>query len=285
MQTTETIAERLLHRGLGGVELFDFPQQSCDGLRHTLAGLTRQGYTRLSFHAPMPRPSYFHHSGVSCFFLNEDASLRNLTYRVIEETVGHAREWNADYVVTHLTYGRTDTTDRDYAIHLARAACIRLAALSDRYGMPIDIEFAAYSGAFAGPADFLAAMNGYPQLGICIDTGHASLGARIRQRSYLEDIRTLAPRARSMHLWNTRGPGDPLHRGHVPLHPTQRPEQGWVDMEETMRIVLEHNPRINIVFEYPVEELTAEIREGYDWIAGLVRRHARDNQPLPGASA
>ncbi|MCG3201253.1 MAG: hypothetical protein NFCOHLIN_01119 [Gammaproteobacteria bacterium] len=285
MLTTESMAERLLHRGLGGVELFDFPRQSWGALRRTLAGLTRQGYTRLSFHAPMPRPSYFHHSGVSCFFLHEDASLRELSFRVIGETLRHARAWNAAYVVTHLTYGKTDTTDRERAARLARETCSRLAALSDRHGMPIDIEFAAYSSAFASPEDFLAAMSGHPQLGICIDTGHASLGARIRQRSYMEDIRTLAPRARSMHLWNTRGPEDPRHRGHVPLHPTQRPEQGWVDMEETLRIVLEHNPRINIVFEYPVEELTTEIREGYDWIAGLVRRHARDCQSLPGASA
>lgn len=285
MQRTETIAERLLHRGLGGVELFDFPPQSRGALRRTLAGLTRQGYTRLSFHAPMPRPSYFHHSGVSCFFLHEDASLRELSFRVIEETLRHARAWNAAYVVTHLTYGRTDTTDSELAARLAREACIRLAALSDRHEMPIDIEFAAYSGAFAGPEDFLAAMSAHPQLGICIDTGHASLGARIRQRPYMEDIRKLAPRARSMHLWNTRGPEDPRHRGHVPLHPTQRPEQGWIDMEQTLRIVLEHNPRINIVYEYPVEELTTEIREGYDWIAGLVRRHATDRQLLPGASA
>lgn len=284
MPTTDMIAERLLHRGLGGVELFDFPQQSCGELRRTLAGLSREGLTRLSFHSPMPRPTYFRHSGVSCFFLHEDASLRNLSFSVIEETLRHARAWNAAYVVTHLTYGKTDTTDRDYAVQLARAACIRLAALSDRYGMPIDVEFAAYSSAFASPGDFLAAMSGYPQLGICIDTGHASLGARIRQCSYIEDIRALAPQARSMHLWNTRGPEDPLHRGHVPLHPRQRPEQGWVDMEETLRIVLGHNPRINIVFEYPVEQVTTEIREGYDWIAGLVRRHATDHQPLPGAS-
>ncbi|HMM76520.1 MAG TPA: sugar phosphate isomerase/epimerase [Gammaproteobacteria bacterium] len=278
MHTTEANAEGLLHRGLGGVELFDFPAQAAAALRSELDALTREGHTRLSFHSPMPRPSYFRHDGVCCFFLHEDAALRDLSFRVLEETLAHARAWGAAYVVTHLTYGKTDTADRDCALRLARAACLRLADLSERYAMPIDIEFAAYSSAFAAPEDFLAAMLGQPQLGICLDTGHAALGARIRQRTYLDDIRKLAPRARSMHLWNTRGPEDARHRGHVPLHPRQTPEQGWIDMEETLRIVLAHNPRISVVFEYPVAHVTAEIREGYDWIAGLVRRHASDPQ-------
>ncbi|MCC7120822.1 MAG: sugar phosphate isomerase/epimerase [Gammaproteobacteria bacterium] len=282
---SDAIAERLLHRGLGGVELFDFPQQQTAPLRETLADLIRQGYTRLSFHAPMPRPAYFEHSGVSCYFLHEDAALRMLSLRVIEETLKHARAWHAAYVVTHLTFGKTDTTDRARAAELARAACLDLAALSARYEMPIDIEFAAYSSAFASPADFLTAMRDCPQLGICIDTGHAALGARLHERAYVDDIRVLAPHARSMHLWNTRGPDDPRHREHTPLHPTQRPAQGWIDIEETLRIVLTHNPRINIVFEYPVAEVTAEIRAGYDWVAGLVRRHTDDHQPEPERSA
>jgi sugar phosphate isomerase/epimerase len=282
MPVTETSAECLLHRGLDGVELFDFPHAASGALRETLADLRREGHARLSFHSPMPRPGYFHHSGVSCFFLHEDAALRALSLRVLEETLVHARAWGAAYVVTHLTYGKTDSTDPPRAAALAREACVELAALSERHGLPIDIEFAAYSAAFARPADFLAAIDELPQLGICLDIGHVALGAHLRQRSYFEDIRTLAPRARSMHLWNTRGPED---RGHVALHPTQRPEEGWIDIEPTLRLVLAHNPQVNIVFEYPVAEVTAEIREGYDWIAGLVRQHTSSHPFVPGASA
>lgn len=280
----ETAATGLLHRGLGGVELFDFPPHCAPALRHTLQELENAGYTRLSFHSPMPRPRYFEHSGVSCFFLHTDAALRELSFRVLEETLQHARAWGAAYVVTHLTYGKTDTTDGAAAARLARAACVRFAALSARYAMPIDIEFAAYSSAFASVADFLAAMGESPQLGFCIDIGHAALGAQIRQRSYLDDIRALAPRARSMHLWNTLGPERARADGHVPLHPSQSPTAGWIDIEETLRIVLAHNPRIHIVFEYPVAHVTPEVRAGYDWIAGLVRRYANDHQFLSGST-
>lgn len=65
-----------------------------------------------------------------------------------------------------------------------------------------------------------------------------------------------------MHLWNTQG-DDPEH---IPLHPVQSPAEGWIDLERTLRIVLTHNPEINIVFEYPIAEIDHHIQSGYDWI-------------------
>jgi hypothetical protein len=58
----------------------------------------------------------------------------------------------------------------------------------------------------------------------------------------------------------------------VPLHPSQSPADGWIDVPAAMQTVLAHNPGVHIIFEYPVESVTPRIQEGYDWIAGLAAR-------------
>ena len=252
----------LLHRGLGHVEFFDYPLEAMDGLKLEYAELKKDGYKGLSFHAPMPRPAFFPFAGVSCFFLNENPEHRALSFSLVEETLQHAQSWQADYVVTHLTFGKTDTRNPVTARDLANRACAKLAALSDQYAIPIHLEFAAYTRAFNLPEQFVGVVSQYDELGICLDTGHTMLGARLHGRDYLDDIRALAPQTKSLHLWNTRGE----NQAHIPLHPSQLPSEGWIDIEQTLKIVITCNPRIAIVFEYPVKRLTSEVQAGYDWV-------------------
>lgn len=268
---TENVADPVnppacyLHRGIDCVELFDYPEKALPALRETVSRMRSNGCRTLSFHSPMPRPAYYTDTGVACTYLNEDSARREISFALLEDTLTHAKDWEADYVVTHLTYGKTDTRNPERAATLAATACERFAALSRVHALPIDVEFAAYTAAFNTAAQFVAAVAPHPELGLCIDTGHAMLGARLNQRDYFADIRTLAPRARSMHFWNTQGDGPE----HIPLHPAQSPAEGWIDLEQTLRIVLAHNPGINIVFEYPVAEVDHHIQSGYDWIKAI----------------
>jgi endonuclease IV len=256
-----------LHRGLGHVEFFDYPLNDMAELKKSYEEMAVNGHKGLSFHAPMPRPVFFPFSGVTCFFLNEEPERRDLSFQVIEDTLQYARDWGADYVVTHLTYGRTDTSDPNKAKQLAREACERLAALSNDYRVPINIEFAAYTQAFNEPEQFIELVSQHTELGICIDTGHTMFGAQIHKRDYFDDIAILAPHTRSMHLWNTRCE---VH-DHIPLHPSQSPQEGWIDIEQTLEIVLAQNTNCTIIFEYPVVEVTSNIQEGYDWIENIVK--------------
>ncbi len=264
-----------LHRGIDCVELFDYPVNTLPALRKTLARMRNSGCRTLSFHSPMPRPDHYTDSGVACTYLHEDSARREISFALLEDTLTHAKDWEADYVVTHLTYGKTDTRDPGRAAALATAACERFAALSRAHDLPIDIEFAAYTAAFNTAAQFAAAVAPHPELGLCIDTGHVMLGARLNRRDYFADIRALAPRARSMHLWNTQGDGPE----HIPLHPAQSPAEGWIDLEQTLRIVLAHNPEINLVFEYPIAKVDRQIQSGYDWIktmkADILRKQTK----------
>jgi len=268
-------AAGLLHRGLGRVEFFDYARGDLEALGEALETLAGEGRRCFSFHAPIVRPGYFPFPGETCFFLNQDPAKRALSFRLLADTLTQARRWGAEYVVTHLTYGPSDTPERSLARRLAGEACARLAILSRAAGVPVDVEFAAYSPAFDRPEDFLAAVAEHPELGLCLDVGHAFLGAQRRQADFLADVATLAPWARSLHLWNTQGLDHKRCHGHVPLHPSQRPAEGWIDIERVLEAVLEGNPEVRIIFEYPVVAMTPEIEAGYDWIAELVSARPR----------
>jgi sugar phosphate isomerase/epimerase len=260
---------RLIHRGLGRAEFFDLAPEQFAGLDRIMAGLRAEGRTRFSFHAPVLRPDYFPFDAIQCFFLSEDEARREDSFRLLADTLAAARTWDAEYAVCHLTYGRTDTRDPTTAARLARAACARFAALSRAAGVPLDIEFAGYTDSFHAPASFMDAISPHPELGLCVDIGHTFLSAQRRGRDYRNDIAALAPRARSMHLWNTTGPECHARHHHVALHPSQRPEDGWIDVPVAVRLVLDRNPATRIVFEYPVEAVTPEVQAGYDWIAAI----------------
>lgn len=273
MTETERVKEAsLIHRGLGRVEFFDLTDEEMEAFERTLAPLAAEGRSKVSFHAPVHRPTWFPHVGVTCFFLSEDEDKRELSFRLLGHTIDLARAWEAEYVVTHLTFGPTDTKNESRAADLASMALERMAGMSRDSGLPIDVEFAAYTDSYHHPETFAAAVGAHSELGICIDVGHTCLGSIKRGRPFLDDIAALAPGARSMHLWNTTGPEHTAMHHHTALHPSQSPTEGWIDLPAAVETVRAHNPDVNVIFEYPITELTPDIQAGYDWVAEMVAR-------------
>lgn len=272
MAETRVAAANLVHRGIGRVEFFDLSESRMADLRPLLDALADEGRESFSFHAPVARPEAFPYPGVTCFYLSDEDALRELSFTLLEGTMQAARRWGAAYVVSHLTYGPKDTEDPATASKLAETACRRMAAMSRQYEVPLDLEFAAYSEAFHRADLFAEVVDEFSELGLCIDVGHAYLGALMRGRDHLDDIAALTGRARSLHLWNTTGPEFTRRNHHAALHPSQRTEDGWLDIERIIEVVARENPGINVIFEYPVEKVTPEIQEGYDWVARLLER-------------
>ncbi|MEK7368907.1 MAG: hypothetical protein AABZ62_04510, partial [Planctomycetota bacterium] len=77
---------------------------------------------------------------------------------------------------------------------------------------------------------------------------------------------------RSMHLWNTKSIEHWRKHGHVPLHPSQCPTEGWVDIEKTLEITLSHNKDLKLIHEYRIANMDDEIAEGFGWIRDTVER-------------
>jgi sugar phosphate isomerase/epimerase len=254
-----------IHEGLGRSELFDFAPARLPGAREWL-GRERRPF---SIHAPLVRPPGFAGEPVAVFFLSEDRARRQSSFALVEATLGQAREWGAEYVVAHLNW-REDSDDLGTAERLADDAAARLSGLSEEYGVPVHLECGGYTGAFHRPEQWSALARQFPALGLCLDIGHLALVARLRGRAPERDLEVLAPHARSIHLWNTRGPDHYRAHHHVPVHPSQRPADGWIDIPRALGIVLGARPGCPLIFEYawaPAEEAWA--REGMAWVAAL----------------
>jgi hypothetical protein len=143
--------------------------------------------------------------------------------------------------------------------------------------VPIHIECGGYTGAFHRPKQFVALVSAFPTLGLCVDIGHAWLIAQARGRDFYHDLATLAPVARSAHLWNARDLATYRRLHHVPLHPSQRPEDGWIDIPRALRILLGASPGCRLIFEYREDDLPpVQIKEGFAWIEDLAARGASE---------
>jgi MOSC domain-containing protein YiiM/sugar phosphate isomerase/epimerase len=220
---------------------------------------------------------------VAAFFLSPDPARRDLSFRVVERTLSEARKWGAEYVVTHLNWV-DDSEDEAEAEQLAEDAARRLSSLSERYRVSLHLECGGYSGGFHRAEQFAALAGRFPGLGLCLDIGHLWLIAGARGRAFYRDLEILAPQARSLHVWNTK---DLAHYGqnhHVPVHPSQRPAEGWIDIERALGIVLEKHPDCPVIFEYvwlPSDE--AWVREGMAWVAAVVSGRTAPDRPAAGA--
>lgn len=257
-----------LHTGLDRYEVFDFQE---DGLRKLKSFIKRKNLP-YSFHVPFFRPSYFPYTGVTTFFLNDDPNKRALSFKLINGTMRYAKGWKADFIVTHLTWIE-DSKNKQRVIKLANNTESRFCELADKYNLPINIEFGGYSGYFHEPAHFVEFVENHPLLGICIDIGHTFLISETRNRNFFKDVETLAPHTKSIHVWNTKGLDHCKQYNHVPVHPSQKTNNGWIDIKKTLEIILSHNKDCEIVFEYNhtyYDNIPGEVKEGMEWVRGIV---------------
>ncbi len=115
-----------LHTGLDRYEVFDFQE---DGLKK-LRSFIKSKKLPLSFHVPFFRPLYFPYSGVTTFFLNDDPDKRALSFKLINNTMRYAKEWEADFIVTHLTW-KDDSHNRKTVMDLASDTRSKFSDLAD----------------------------------------------------------------------------------------------------------------------------------------------------------
>ncbi len=263
-------AAGLLHTGLDRYEVFDFQGEKLGKLKTFLKAKKRP----FSFHVPFFRPSYFPHAGVSTFFLNDSQKKRELSFQLLNSTLHYAKGWEADFVVTHLVW-KDDSKNRRKVTNLVCNTKSRFSEFSDVYNIPINIEFGGYSGYFHEPIQFVELVSDNPLLGICIDIGHTFLISKCRKRNFFKDVETLAPQTKSIHVWNTKGLDQCKKYNHIPVHPSQKAGDGWIDIKKTLEIILDYNKDCDIVFEYNhtyFDSIPDKVKEGMNWVRNIAQR-------------
>jgi sugar phosphate isomerase/epimerase len=262
------------HPGLERFEVFDVARSRLGALRTHLVCTALP----FSIHAPLVRQRA--DRAPSAVFFLTDSPERETSFTDLAATLEAASVHHAQYVVTHLNWTK-DTPSERRAEALAYDTAARLVELSRRYRVPLHLECGGYSGGFHRADQFAALAAAFPELGLCVDVGHLWLIAQERGRSAYREIETLAPHARSLHLWAARDLATYRRHGHLPLHPALSAADGWLDLGRAVAPVLAARPESAVIFEFTWEAREARgVREGLDWAEGIVRRAASGAAPL-----
>ncbi len=253
--------------GLGHWQLFLCPEVSY----REIARRIRRTDADLSLHHPFIVPFEGRDRHDSSQFLDADGDMRDRSFRWLQDSLAKAVELGAEFVVTHLNHGDgIDNLGR--ARDLAREAADRFAKMSDETGVPMHVEFLGYHPAFHAPEEFVKALAAQPKIRLCLDSGHLHRWGQIYGGNPYAAAAKLAPLVSSLHLWNICSMEQYRERGHVPVHPSQRVEDGYVDVARILRAVLAANPAAAVIFEPSVPAgMTAEyIAEGVEWVRSLI---------------
>jgi sugar phosphate isomerase/epimerase len=262
----ERTYERGLSRALNGCQVFDYGVTDLRELRSRLYSVPS-----FSIHAPLPTPQDYPAHASTSFLLDPDPAKRQATLDMLRRTVNVAAQWSAQYVVVHFGGLHSDGLSRAEVLMLAHDAASQLNALGQEFNVPLHVEYAAYNPSFSSPQELVELVSGYAGLDICLDVGHARVGAQMLGLDEWEVFEALVPYTRSMHLWTLRTREDARRYHHTPVHPTLTPAGGWIDVPRVLDLVLSRNPACDLVFE--VDSIFSPDpgwqAEGEAWVRGL----------------
>lgn len=265
--------DMILGNGLKRGEFYNLPADDLPGLRK----LIEKHRLAWSIHAPLIQLDWYPKPPTWSFLCDEDGDNRELTMKMIRLTVNHAEEFGAEYVVVHFPSpaSHTPTENLDEKVRaIAWKSCDRLAELSIKRGVTIHAE-----GVGATPlinAEFLTlVLKEYsPPLKYCLDTAHSYLAAQSNAFDLYEFEEALLPYLGSVHLWNIRGRDDYSAYRHIPVHPSQSAEEGWVDIARILKILGDRGKSLPVIFEsdrfYPEALGKYDYREGVKWVKELL---------------
>lgn len=268
--------ERCVNRALDGCQVYDFGVADLCELRRRVVMMPS-----FSIHAPLPTPASYPGPASTSFLLDPDPFKRQSTLDMLRQTVCVAAEWGARYVVVHFGGLHSNGLTRHEILELAHGAAAQLDALGQEHRVPLHIEYAAYNPSFSQPHDLAELVAGYSWLDVCLDVGHARVGAQMLGLDEWNVVRTLAPYTRSMHLWTLRDRQDVRRYRHTPVHPTLTPAGGWIDIPRVLELVLSHDRTCDVVFENDslYQPDPGWQADGIAWVQGLVASYAEERTP------
>ncbi len=257
--------------GLRRAEVYNLPPDDIPRLQRLITTL---GIT-WSVHAPLVQLDWYPRPPTWSYLCDPDPERRQLTLKMIRTTVEEAGEMGAEYVVAHLPAPVSHVAEETVACmeNAAKRSCEYLAELALKRGLPIHIEGVGQTPLIN--IDFLTGvLKEFDSLHYCFDTAHSNLASQYNDQDMYELHSALLPYLGSMHLWNTRNREDYLAYRHVPVHPSQSPDEGWVDIPRLIRTLNSRAATLPLIFEsepsYPGELGGYDYKEGVEWVKALL---------------
>ena len=264
--------EMIVGKGLRRGEFYNLTAGELPRLKR----LIRRHKLEWSIHAPLIQLDWYPKPPTWSFLCDMDADKRGLTVKMITLTMEQADEFGAEYVVVHFPSPTSEESDEggSKVKAIAWKSCDRLAELSVKKSIPIHVE-----GVGASPlinAEFLkSVLKEYsPPLQYCFDTAHMHLAAIHNGFDLYAFEAEILLYLGSVHLWNTRSKDDYVAFRHIPVHPSQSAEDGWVDIARVLQIMGSARNSLPIIFEsdrpYPKALGDYSYGEGVQWVKKLL---------------
>ena len=265
--------DMIIGNGFRRGEFYNLPAGELPRLKRLL----RRHKLEWSIHSPLVQLDWYPQPPTWSFLCDVDADKRELTMKMITLTMEQADEFGAEYIVAHFPSPSSENPvkNEEKIEEIAWKSCDRIAELSLKRGIPIHIE-----GVGASPlinSEFLTSvLKEYsPPLRYCFDTAHTHLAAIQNGFDLYAFEAELLPYLGSIHLWNVRSKDDYLSFRHIPVHPRQTAEDGWVDITRVLQIMGQARNSLPIIFEsdrlYPEALGNYDYREGVQWVKKLLQ--------------
>lgn len=227
----------------------------------------------LGVHAPLPRPAN-HHSLTHGHFREEK---REKLLKLAARSYAEATHLGANYIIFHLPLYNEESIrslqrqrGSDGVRATIRADCHHLCQLSRAGGPPVYLEI-MYLDQEVMTIDFVKEVLVSLNFGLCLDLGHfqGSLH-RFPNHSLIDLITEFLPYVKVIHLYNTQGYVGHDHR--LP-HPSQKPEDDWIDLPRVLSFLRRSRPDCLYVLEYSLKfaKDPRQVEEGINWVKQLLR--------------
>ena len=234
-----------------------------------LLKLSRSHGVKVSYHSPV-----FHQADPRLtYYLNSNFRLREATFEILEINLRMAKSLLTDHLIVHFSSSSMPEENITQAEikDLAKRSTRRINMLSQEYDLPIYLEYTSYNSKFILPDDFIEVVKEYENLGLCLDLGHLDIVCKRYGLDYFTELEKLLPYTKVIYVWNTRSKESMEEYGYIPVHPSQKPEEGWIDIERVINLSLSYDEDMNILFEPNFEYRDQEyFEQGVIWVNELV---------------
>ena len=225
------------------------------------------------FHDPLPRlPEYDYP-----FLTDPDEAKRWRTLDSMYRTMQTATRYGAEYVIGHIPsviWEPRPALTEEKILQLAHSSCDQLSAWSKESGIPFVLENVGPNPYFFRVSAFVEVLEAHPRLQFCLDIGHLHLMSIYAGYDSLRFAAELAPHTSIVHIYNAT-PEMYRRYHHVPVHPSQRTEEGWADILAILDCVQQYATEgLTFVFEYSPQYPASDeyVREGIEWVKEWVLR-------------
>lgn len=242
--------------------------------------MTRSKNMNVGYHLPI----YYQSNPKDTYYMSKNFRLRNANFEILEANLKMIKGLKVDYVVIHFLSTQIENEKYDNLedfINIAKKSLNRLNILAKEYCVKINIEYSSQILEYSSPKYWIDLVSGYEGLGLCLDLGELYFRSKERNRDFFKELQLMLKKVNIIHLYNAIDRQDVEKFGYIPINPSQKNEDGWIDIEKVVKYIKLEERKIPIIldpnFEYKGEEY---FRDGATWLNSMLIAGKEDKYGL-----